>query len=307
MADHITWFSSLDSAGFKKVRKSVRETAMKAEWELFFPHYLKSYGMAKKECTDCMAGQDKKGQLKIQSQKFRGADSPRPRFRQVSVKSSLPAKLERLREIASNLWWSWKPEAMDLFSSIDPALFEKVNRNPVYLLETADPAKLKTMASNDNYMQQYENVLKAFDRYISDKSGQLWDNNLISNSKPVAYFSMEYGFHECLPIYSGGLGILSGDHIKSASDLNLPLVGIGLIYKKGYFNQTIGSDGEQRINYLHNDFFRMPLRELRKNGKRLTVGIDYPGRTVYARVWEIRVGRIPVYFLDTDIHDQITI
>jgi phosphorylase/glycogen(starch) synthase len=304
LCDHIVNYSRLDSTAMAKIRGHIRNIALNAEWEIFYRHYLDAYHHACQTCDNPALGRHKKEHIRFESLKFRGADSPRPRFRQVSVKASIPRRISRLRDLAYNLWWSWNPDAQELFSRLDPVLYDKTGGNPVCLIETVDPEKLETMAGNDTYLQLYENIITAFDRYEGQKQSPVKDLKAFSRERPIVYFSMEYGLHECLPIYSGGLGILSGDYIKSASDLNIPLVGIGLIYKNGYFKQGISKEGEQKVAYYHNDYFRMPLTETRKNNEQVMISIEMPGRKLYARAWEARVGRVSIFFLDTDIPDN---
>ncbi len=276
LANHIRQFSSLDSNTRAKLRQSVRMTALNAEWELFYKNYLKAYEIALKNCQEGLKGRKNKKSLKFEGTVYRGADSLRPRFKQFSVKTSLPKAIERLRDLSYNLWWVWNADAQELFIRLDPVLFDKISNNPVNLLELVDPHKLEAMAKNESYMLLYENVMKKFDKYMGLETSLLKDLDGISRERPIAYFSMEFGIHECLPLYSGGLGILSGDHIKSSSDLNLPLIGVGLLYKNGYFKQSISKEGEQKVEYFYNDFFSMPLVEVTKNSERFTISLDYP-------------------------------
>lgn len=304
LKDHILAVAALNDEARAKVRGGLKTSAMNADWEVFLKEYAKAFAIAEKERENRRAGKVKTDLMKFDSATYRGADSLRPRFRQFSVKTSLPAKLERLRELAYNVWWAWTADAHELFSRLDPTLYERIGNNPVSLLEMVDPQKLDEVAENESYLSLYESVMKKFDKYMGQKESLLKDLSPITPEHPVAYFSMEFGLHESLPLYSGGLGILSGDHIKSASDLNIPLVGVGLLYKNGYFKQGISKEGEQKVEYFHNDFSRMPLREVNKNNERVTISVEMPGRVVYARVWEARVGRIPVYMLDTNIQEN---
>ncbi|OGJ89984.1 MAG: hypothetical protein A2248_10320 [Candidatus Raymondbacteria bacterium RIFOXYA2_FULL_49_16] len=304
LKDYLLAYSQIDATHYEKARAGLRALAMNAEWEVFFRNYIKAFESARGECESRLFGKNQKGDVRLEGTTFRGADSPRPRFRQFSVKSSIPKKIERLRDLAYNIWYAWNADALELFSMLDPLLFEKIGNNPVALLELVEPKKLEEIADNEGYFQLYENVIKRFDKYCSSAKSLLSNGSAITPDRPVAYFSMEFGFHECLPLYSGGLGILSGDHIKSASDVNIPLVGFGLLYKHGYFRQGISLEGEQKVEYFHNDFFRMPLTEVHKNGERVSISIEYPGRTVYARIWQARVGRVTVYFFDTDVQEN---
>ncbi len=306
LTTHILKVISLDKESMEKLRNGALQIARGASWENLFKNYAKAYDTAlvkaKTRIQRSTATEATRDTKNISS--FRGTNSSRPRFKQFSVITSLPKKLERLRELAHNIWWVWNADATELFVRLDPILFEKISSNPVALLEIIDPAKLELVSKNESYMLLYESVMQKFDKYMSMKGSLIKELDPVSPKHPIAYFSMEFGLHECLPLYSGGLGILSGDHMKSTSDVNLPLFGVGLLYKNGYFKQSISKDGTQKVDYFHNDFFRMPLTEVTKNSERLTIGINFPGRTVYARIWKALVGRTEIYFLDTDIQEN---
>ena len=239
--------------------------------KIFIKNYLKAFDIAVIECRNRLQGSSKKKQIHLEGIQYRGADSQRPRFRQFSVKSSIPDKISELRNLAYNLWWSWNQEGKDLFGLLNIILYEKTGNNPISLLDLIEPKRLLEFSENENYLERYKNVIDRFKKYCNDKKCLLEDTDILTKESPVAYFSMEYGFHESLPIYSGGLGILSGDHIKSSSDLNINLIGIGLLYKSGYFKQGIAKDGMQKVEYFHNDFFRMPIKELNINGEKVII------------------------------------
>jgi phosphorylase/glycogen(starch) synthase len=300
LKNFLLYFSALKTEDREKMRDSVRTMALSAEWNVFYKNYIEAFNIAERNCQERLA---KKEVIKL-GEVYRGADSPVPRFRQFSIKSSIPQEIKRLRELAYNLWWGWNQDAYELFSRLDPVLYEKMGNNPVAFLETVSPERLREAAENEDYLHLYESVMKRFDKYCSSKKSLLEQIEGISQARPVAYFSMEYGFHECMPLYAGGLGMLSGDHIKSSSDLNIPFIAIGLLYKQGYFKQGISKSGDQKVEYFHNDFFRMPLSEVKKNKERLIIAIDFPGRLVHAQVWKVQVGRTPVYLLDTDIPEN---
>ncbi len=284
-------------------RSAAYTLAQNADWSVFCKEYIKAYDIAITECLSRVQGKSSKNQT-TQQLSFTGTDSSRPRLRPFSVKASIPKEIERLRELSFNLWWSWDIDAYELFARLDPVMFEKVGYNPITLLDVTDIQKMQDAVGNDSYMALYETVMKKFDKYVTQPRVLIQDMGPITKDRPVAYFSMEFGFHESLPIYSGGLGILSGDHIKSSSDINIPLVGVGLLYKNGYFRQTISKEGEQKCNYPINDFFRMPLTELSKKNEKLRITVELPGRTLYARVWQGQVGRVTMYFFDTDVPEN---
>jgi starch phosphorylase len=214
----------------------------------------------------------------------------------------VPAPPGRLVELAYNLWWSWHPEAQALFQSIDPALWEQVGHNPVRFLGQVRPARLDATANDADYLARSNRVRAAFDAALSPK--ETWFSRTYPElvGQTIAYFSAEFGLHEALPIYSGGLGILSGDHCKEASDLGLPLVGLGFLYPQGYFKQQIDGEGRQAAIYEKLDFSAVPARPaLDPAGRPVVISVELPGRTVFARVWHIQVGRVPLFLMDTDV------
>ena len=215
----------------------------------------------------------------------------------------LPPKLEGLRRIAYNLWWSWHPRARILFSRIDAGAWARY-RNPIPVL--AGPVQWAQLLENPAFMAEYESILREFDRYMANGADHWFAREHSKQLKgPIAYFCAEYGFHESLGIYSGGLGVLAGDHMKTASDMALPLVGVGLLYRKGYFRQTIDADGHQEHAYPDYDPAQLPiLRVLDHLGEPMTVAIQLPGRDLHVGVWVAQVGRVPVLLLDTDTPDN---
>ena len=221
----------------------------------------------------------------------------------VSVFPKLPKRIERLHELAYNLWWSWETEAQALFATIDPILWESTNHNPVRFLRSVRQESLNDAAANPEFLNALDAVMAEFDAYISPDA-DTWFRREHSDKldRTIAYFSAEFGLHEALPIYSGGLGVLSGDHCKAASDLGLPFVGVGFLYPQGYFTQHIDADGMQQAIYEKVDFAEVPATPaLDPNGNEVLINVDLPGRTVYAKVWQIQVGRITIYLMDTDV------
>jgi glycogen phosphorylase len=211
----------------------------------------------------------------------------------------LPAEMERLRDLAYNLWWSWSPQATRLFTWIDPEHWQRYH-NPVQLLINVEPYQWQRLLGDPEFRRTYDSVIEAMDEYLSRP--RWFSQHSEKLPGPVAYFSMEFGVHECLGVYSGGLGVLSGDHCKAASDLGVPLVGVGLLYRSGYFRQTVDADGFQQHIYPDYDFARLPVLPVQAPaGGILTVPIDLPGRVVQAVVWKAQVGLVPILMLDTDI------
>lgn len=215
---------------------------------------------------------------------------------------SIPRRINRLGELAYNLWWTWDPDAQRLFNRIDPVLWEKTNHNAIQFLRLVDQTRLRNLTTDRYALDYYDRIIRLFDSYMKLKN--TWYANTYPQylNRPIAYFSTEFGLHETMPIYAGGLGVLSGDHLKGASDLGLPCVAIGFLYTQGYFSQHISEDGWQEARYVRLKFNELPvLPFVDDKGKPLTVTVELPGRNVEARLWEIRIGRVPLYLLDSDV------
>ncbi len=217
----------------------------------------------------------------------------------------LPGEVARLYELAYNLWWTWSSQARMMFRAIDPHAWE-LYRNPVQLLINVEPSHWRPLLDNREFLSTYREVLAQFEDYVH-RSEPTWFERKYKSYKggPIAYFSMEYGLHASLAIYSGGLGVLSGDHAKSASDLGLPFVAVGLAYRRGYFHQTVDGEGRQQHTYPEYDFARLPLRPAADaTGQELRVKVPLPGREVQARVWVVEIGRVPLLLLDTHVPEN---
>ncbi|MFN8510786.1 MAG: alpha-glucan family phosphorylase [Deinococcaceae bacterium] len=222
----------------------------------------------------------------------------------LTVAPSLPGRIARLQELAYNLYWSWTPRAMQLFEGLDPLLWETSNHNPVHMLLQVSQERLEDVALDSEYLKHLDAVLHDFDHYMNNPNTWFSKEPLSLGGK-VAYFSAEFAFAESLPIYSGGLGVLAGDHCKSASDLGLPFVGVGLVYHQGYFRQSLNRDGWQEETYETLNFAQLPLTPaLDATGKEVRVSLHLLGRTVWVKVWHLHVGRISVYLLDTDLPEN---
>jgi starch phosphorylase len=216
-------------------------------------------------------------------------------------------EIARLTELAYNLWWSWSPAAQALYEEVDPDLWKSVNHNPVRFLRLVSQRKLDRAAADAGYLARYLAVMTQFDAYMRPLAGSTWYERQHPGPREtsIAYFSAEFGLHEALPIYSGGLGILSGDHCKTASDLGLPFVGVGFLYPQGYFEQRIDGDGRQQALYEKLDFAEAPATPaLGADGQQIVISVDLPGRKVSAKVWRIQVGRVPIYLMDTDVEQN---
>lgn len=226
-------------------------------------------------------------------------------FRVVSVTPKLPELIGRLRELAYDFWFSWKPGGVEIFRSISAELWREVGHNPVKFLMRIHEEDLEAVAHDEDYLALYRRVFDLYDRYLSEET---WFSKRYPTHKKdvIAYFSAEFGLHESHPIYSGGLGLLAGDHCKSASDLGLPFIGVGLLYKHGYFTQKINGEGRQEAEYPHLNFFELPIAPVNNtDGSQLAVSVEMPGRTIYVQVWKTKVGRVSIYLLDTDTPKNI--
>ena len=216
-----------------------------------------------------------------------------PNWKKLFVESNIPERLAPLKELSRNLWWSWNEDAREIFRNIDEEIWEECSHNPIVLLEKVSYQRFLRMESDAVFLSEMDSVISKFRKYLSDRS---------SLQEPqIAYFSMEYGIHDSLKIFSGGLGILAGDYLKEASDSKVNLVAVGLLYRYGYFKQSITLQGDQLANYEAEQFSKIPvLPAYDKNGNWVQVEIEYPGRTISAQVWEAKVGAVSLYLLDTD-------
>ncbi|MEP0868377.1 alpha-glucan family phosphorylase [Trichocoleus desertorum AS-A10] len=222
------------------------------------------------------------------------------------LSAKLPLPLKRLADLAYNYWWSWANGHVSLFQNINPDEWQRSGHNPVALLESASYERLTQLAEDPLYLKRLQGLATQFDRYMQETD--TWASRVapqLSQEHPVAYFCAEFGIHESLPVYSGGLGILAGDHLKSASDLGVPMIGIGLLYRQGYFHQRLNRNGWQEDYYTDNPFEQMPL-ELMTNaeGEPITVQLQIRQRMVKIQIWRVQVGRVKLYLLDTDREDN---
>ncbi len=223
-----------------------------------------------------------------------------PTFQTYHVTPTLPGALEPLREMSFNLWWTWEPSARRLFRHLDPELWNRTNHNPVRMLQLSRQLRLEEVSQDKAFLRELKEVHDAFRNYLARKDtyGKTGAGSAIKN--PVAYFSAEFGFHESIPNYSGGLGILAGDHCKSASDLDLNFVAIGLLYRHGYFKQQIDKEGVQEAVNLNQNFHDLPIREVRRGDANLLISVRTLDREVFAKIWQLQVGRVSLYLLDTE-------
>ena len=223
-------------------------------------------------------------------------------FNMITVNPQLPKRIEKLGEIANNLWWSWNTEFLRLFKKIDKDLWEKCDKNPVKFLKSVDQEKLEDASKDLSFVREYDKIVENFDNYMNSRDTWFSRKYPDNRNDLIAYFSAEYGLDQTIAIYSGGLGILSGDHLKSASDLGIPLVAVGLLYKNGYFHQVIDAYGNQRPEYKDIDLYDLPITPVKDiDGNDLIIYIKFPKRRIYLKTWEVNVGRVKLYLLDSDI------
>lgn len=219
-----------------------------------------------------------------------------PVWNKITIQQNLPKKLKALEELSKNLWWSWNQEAIDLFASIDPELWKKCDQNPISLIDCISYKKMAKLEKDTAFHERLDKVYLNFKEYMAEPKKE---------GPQVAYFSMEFGLHDSLKIYSGGLGLLAGDYLKEASDYNYEIIGIGLFYRYGYFKQILSAFGEQLNVYESQHFSNIPVSPVNdKDGNLLLIHIAFPGRDLHARLWEVKVGRVKLYLLDTDFEDN---
>ena len=211
------------------------------------------------------------------------------------VERKLPERLRPLEELSKNLWWSWTMSAYELFEYIDNALWVKCEKNPIDFLDKLTYSRILALEKDEVFLGKMDAVYAQFEDYMRQKAD--------AEGPKIAYFSMEYGLHSSLKIYSGGLGILAGDYLKEASDKNVPMVAVGLLYRYGYFTQRLSASGAQEASYEAQNFLKLPITPVRdEEGNWMDIRIAFPGRDITARIWRCDVGRTELYLLDTD-HD----
>lgn len=297
LRDVLLQYASLPEEQMQEHRHMVRHVAEGCSWEQFFPYYVQAYGLALDKARQ-RSSQPAGGSTTL-TRVLATTMSTTPNLHSFTALTSLPPAIGRLRELAHNLWWSWHPECHYLFSALNEEEWERSNHNPIATLEKATRARLIIVAHEQSYLRLYNQTMAAFDAYMAEAPQSFGP---LTPQQPLAYFSTEYGLSECLPIYSGGLGVLSGDHLKSASDLNIPLVAVGLLYKNGYFRQIIDKNGDQTPVYPENDFATLPMEQVKdQDGKPREIYLQMPGRRLHVQIWLVRVGRINLYLLDTNL------
>ena len=294
IAETITLCSKSDEKFFVEARKNAYNVSRIALWKNLIKYYFDAYDIALKKS----ALRSKK--IIPKETKFTSIvthKSNKPVWRHIQVSSKVPENFARLEELANNLWWSWNFEAQNLFRYINPKRWNELQKKPIALLHCVSYDRFKELTNDDYFNILYRKVMSDFDNYLN----RPYDKNLPS----IAYFSMEYGISNVLKIYSGGLGILAGDYLKQASDSNIDMAAVGLLYKYGYFRQVLSMNGEQQVSYKEQNFAKMPLKRVQdKDGNPVFVELALPGRIVKIQTWLAKVGKVQLFLLDTDIPEN---
>ncbi|MFP4024826.1 MAG: alpha-glucan family phosphorylase [Thiohalospira sp.] len=298
IAEFIYQYSVLSNDEREAIKQNAHQVAQIALWENLIEHYYKAFTIALSkidERVEELLDIDRHDQLPYAKPLVA---AHKPAWIRLMVQKNIPKKLEALEKIAKNYWWSWNQEAIGLFESIDPELWKESYYNAFLFLEKISFHKYQELEKDEKFLSHLNKVYQWFEKYMSEKEKQ--------KSPKVTYFSMEFGIHSSLKIYSGGLGILAGDYLKEASDKNSDIIGIGLLYRYGYFTQQISTNGMQIPIYDAQDFSKIPVTPVRdKEGNWQTIKLVFPGRNLFARIWKVEVGRNSLYLLDTDFEDNL--
>lgn len=291
VSDVVKKFSGNSREAVAVIREKGQELASQLEWDNLIKNYFNAYDIALKEVTNRRENLSSvKRDVRV---KLVPETTAVPGWKKLIVKSRLPERINVLHELTRNLWWTWNFELVDLFASIDEAKWEEVGKNPVQLLDKVSFERLNELASDEGFVSKLDAIYSRFRGYM--------DQDFTEEAR-VAYFSMEYGLSNVLKIYSGGLGILAGDYLKEASDRGVKMVAVGLLYRYGYFTQSLSVNGEQTANYEIQDFSKLPLEEVRnKEGHPLYIQLELPGRSLHVKIWKAQVGRVSLYLMDTDV------
>jgi len=290
-------FCNLDEKALIAAREKAFEVSRIALWSNLVDYYFEAYHLALQKI--------KKRSLAREIPKFPEKDTPEvivstphfPQWKTLIVESGIPERLSFLNILSKNLWWSWNKEAVDLWKELDPSLWEKEEQNPIRLLKNVGYKRLQFLEKNKDFVEKMDKVEERFNQYMAEAPAK--------DTPLVGYFSMEYGLHDSLKIFSGGLGILAGDYLKEASDSNAKLVGVGLLYRYGFFKQVLSLKGEQQANYEAENFSEIPVEPVKdENGNWKTVIIVLHGRALKVRIWKVNVGRISLFLLDTDFEEN---
>ncbi|MCD4745768.1 MAG: alpha-glucan family phosphorylase [Bacteroidales bacterium] len=286
-------YNNLTNEEIEAARKEAFDISRIALWENLIIKYKKAFSYAL-EKTEKRADLYKNKLAFSVLTGYKNGEINKPTWKKILVKPNIPKSLKALQKLSKNLWWTWNCDAIELFQMIDEKLWIKFNQNPIALLESLTYKQLQDIENNNEFIQKLQGVYTEFEQYMKKTSEK--------PSDIIAYFSMEYGLHDTIKIFSGGLGVLAGDYLKEASDSNINIIGIGLLYRYGYFQQSLSLFGDQLSSYTPQKFTHLPILPVRdKNNNWIKISIPFPGRTLFANVWRVDVGRIPLYLLDTDI------
>lgn len=289
-------FSNANQDARNGMSLSAVNIAKQALWETQIEHYENLFSIALNKVKDRKVDYMHARLVENQPVIANGGLS-KPDWKKILIKLKVPQELEGLFELSKNFYWCWNTDAQELFNSISPQKWKDSQNNPIALLESLSKSEIDGLCNNKDFLKKLEVVYGRFKAYMAEKPEKDYPS--------VAYFSMEFGLHESLQIYSGGLGVLAGDYLKEASDSNVNMIGVGLLYRYGYFSQSFSPSGDQISNYYPHKFSQLPLIPVRnENGDWITINISIPGSNLKAKIWEVKVGRIPLYLLDTDIEEN---
>ena len=298
IASAIERYAGMDGKTLDAARSSAREISKIALWENLIAYYREAYSVALENAVSRTnkaiyeGGGSYTEQIKFIRQQL---VSNNPSWTRLMIEKTLPDRLHPLEVLSKNLWWSWTLGAHELFEYIDIELWNDCSKNPIAFLDRIGFSRFKELEQDGVFLEKMDSVYAAFNAYMAEKKN--------AKGPKIAYFSMEYGLHSSLKIYSGGLGILAGDYLKEASDKNVPMVAVGLLYRYGYFTQKLSAQGSQEASYEAQNFYKLPITPVRdEEGNWVSIQVAFPGRVVTARIWKCEVGRTDLYLLDTD-HD----
>lgn len=296
LALNIQKHRGLSGQAQESARKLAREVSEIAQWSKLLDAYFAAWEMALKKVEERDVDFSAGPAYPLDSHPEPVHHSA-PVWKKVLVNLKLPEQFGQLEKLAKNIWWTWNPRAEALFERINPQRWDQMQHSPLELLESLSVRDFKRLEKDNDFIRHYEEVLQAFNDYMAVEKRE--------SGPQIAYFSMEYGLHDSIKIYSGGLGMLAGDYLKEASDSNANMLGIGLLYRYGYFRQIISLTGDQISETVPQKFTHLPVVPVRdEDGRWVTISLALPGRNLYAKVWQCNVGRIPLYLMDTDIEEN---
>jgi phosphorylase/glycogen(starch) synthase len=299
LSERILEQCSMPDVRIEELRRNTKEVADRASWDGFIKYYNTAYSVALEKTAARYSTHKLTEKMEETHPYIVSIPKDNVNWHRMIVHRTIPELLRPLDELSRNLWWSWNQEAVNLFKSINEDHWKKSEYNPIMMLDMVSYQKFKDLENNGEFVNKLNHVYNLFVQYMSHKEET-------RKKSRIAYFSMEYGLHSSLKIYSGGLGILAGDYLKEASDKKVNIVGVGLLYKYGYFKQKLSSAGDQVSEYEEQSFDKIPVSSVRdEDGNWISIEIAFPGRMLHAKVWKVDVGRTELYLLDTDIENNI--